>query len=261
MSEPLIFHHISLLPLFRHYFSRLEKERLAHRLERVCDPSQNTDDCMAAIELSALDHDDNGDKAPNGHTSSHSSRSKSRQSMESKDQHRSPTPEAPSIAFPVVARPTTRVFSPQPIELISEESSESRSGCHGNVSRKVPTFIVSGMSNEERVEYGALIEELGGKMLDKQHFDTSCTHLVVGQPVRNEKYLSSVAAGNWVLHKSYFEACRKEGRLVKEENHEWGSDYTLPVMQSMTSQAYKLAAAAHKWRKRLSAMRKVWAMG
>lgn len=33
---------------------------------------------------------------------------------------------------------------------------------------------------QERLEYGALVEKLGGQVLDRQHFDTECTHLVVG---------------------------------------------------------------------------------
>lgn len=32
---------------------------------------------------------------------------------------------------------------------------------------------------------------------------------------RNEKFLASLAAGKWVLHKSYFEACRQEQRFVE----------------------------------------------
>ena len=34
---------------------------------------------------------------------------------------------------------------------------------------------------QERVDYGALIEQLGGRLLDTQNFDQSCTHLIVGE--------------------------------------------------------------------------------
>ena len=37
---------------------------------------------------------------------------------------------------------------------------------------------------------------------------------LLGNPTRNEKYLACVAAGKWILHKSYFEACRKENSFV-----------------------------------------------
>lgn len=51
-------------------------------------------------------------------------------------------------------------------------------------------------------------------MIEKQCFDPNCTHIVVGHPLRNEKYLASVAAGKWVLHRSYLEACRTAGCFV-----------------------------------------------
>lgn len=54
----------------------------------------------------------------------------------------------------------------------------------------------------------------GGSVIEKQAFDPSCTHIVVGHPLRNEKYLASLAAGKWVLHRSYLEACRAAGRFV-----------------------------------------------
>ena len=34
---------------------------------------------------------------------------------------------------------------------------------------------------KERDDYGVLVESLGGKMLDGQNFDPSCTHLVIGK--------------------------------------------------------------------------------
>lgn len=39
--------------------------------------------------------------------------------------------------------------------------------------------------------------------------------LFLGKPTRNEKFLASVASGKWVLHKSYFEACRQERQFVQ----------------------------------------------
>lgn len=55
---------------------------------------------------------------------------------------------------------------------------------------------------------------LGGLVIEKQCFDPKCTHIVVGHPLRNEKYLASVAAGKWVLHRSYLEASRTAGHFV-----------------------------------------------
>lgn len=56
---------------------------------------------------------------------------------------------------------------------------------------------------------------LGGVVLDKQSFDPSCTHIVVGTPLRNEKYLAAMAAGKWILHRSYLEACRSLGHFIQ----------------------------------------------
>lgn len=55
----------------------------------------------------------------------------------------------------------------------------------------------------------------GGTVLEKQYFDPSCTHIIVGHPLRNEKFLASMAAGKWVLHRSYLEACRGAGCFVQ----------------------------------------------
>lgn len=52
-------------------------------------------------------------------------------------------------------------------------------------------------------------------MIEKQCSDPNCTHMVVGYPLRNEKYLASMAAGKWVLHRSYLEACRTAGCFVQ----------------------------------------------
>ena len=63
--------------------------------------------------------------------------------------------------------------------------------------------------------YGDLVVRLGGQVLDGSFFNPACTHLVVGKPSRNEKYLSAVAAGKWVLHVSYLESSREAGSFVK----------------------------------------------
>lgn len=55
----------------------------------------------------------------------------------------------------------------------------------------------------------------GGSVIEKQCSDPSCTHMVVGYPLRNENYLASMAAGKWVLHRSYLDACKTAGRFVQ----------------------------------------------
>ncbi|XP_019488259.1 PREDICTED: DNA topoisomerase 2-binding protein 1 [Hipposideros armiger] len=158
-----------------------------------------------------------------------------------KDSHLIPTPQAPSIAFPLAKPPV----APQPREEIItiEETHEDL--------KKQYVFQLSSLNPQERIDYCHLIEKLGGVVIEKQCFDPSCTHIVVGHPLRNEKYLASVAAGKWVLHRSYLEACRTAGCFVPEEDYEWGSSSILDVLTGISVQQRRLALAAMRWRKKI----------
>ncbi|XP_075403025.1 DNA topoisomerase 2-binding protein 1 [Tenrec ecaudatus] len=156
-----------------------------------------------------------------------------------KDNHLIPTPQAPSIAFPLANPPV----APRPREKVVtiEETHEDL--------KKQYIFQLSSLNPQERIDYCHLIEKLGGLVLEKQCFDPNCTHIVVGHPLRNEKYLASVAAGKWVLHRSYLEACRAAGRFVPEEDYEWGSSSILDALPAINGQQRKLALAAMRWRR------------
>ncbi|XP_005406872.1 PREDICTED: DNA topoisomerase 2-binding protein 1 isoform X2 [Chinchilla lanigera] len=158
-----------------------------------------------------------------------------------KDDHLIPTPQAPSIAFPL-ANPPVAPHPKEKIETIEETREELK---------KQYIFQLSSLNPQERIDYCHLIEKLGGVVMEKQCFDPSCTHIVVGHPLRNEKYLASVAAGKWVLHRSYLEACRTAGHFVQEEDYEWGSSSILEVLTGISVQQQKLALAAMRWRKKL----------
>ncbi|KAK7092342.1 hypothetical protein V1264_008097 [Littorina saxatilis] len=218
---------------------RREQERLAHKLDMVCGPSQNTqntEDFMANMDMPDLNHTADGSKVDCVPARQHPVRS--------------PTPEPPPLAFPT-AKNVCKVLSPQPVELLSEESSESHSD------RDVkPIILTSGMGPQERIEYAEVVERLGGTVLEKQQFDPACTHVVVIKPSRNEKFLAAVATGRWVLHKSYLIACRQEGKFVREESHEWGNPAMSHLMQSLDGQTYNLVQAAFKWRQKVHSMRK-----
>ena len=88
-------------------------------------------------------------------------------------------------------------------------------------------------------------------MIEKQCFDPSCTHIVVGHPLSNKKYLASVAEWKWVLHRSYLEACRTAGPFMSEEDNEWGSSSILGVLNGINVQQRKLALAAMRWREKI----------
>ncbi|NXY47385.1 TOPB1 protein, partial [Ceuthmochares aereus] len=156
--------------------------------------------------------------------------------------HLIPTPQAPSIAFPLANPPV----APQPKEkaVTEDEKADEEPEKH----RK---FQLSSLNPQERIDYCHLIEELGGIVLEKQCFDPSCTHIVVGHPLRNEKFLASMAAGKWVLHRSYLEACRGAGCFVQAYDYEWGSNSILNVLPGINVNQKKLALAAMRWRKKI----------
>ncbi|XP_006840095.1 PREDICTED: DNA topoisomerase 2-binding protein 1 [Chrysochloris asiatica] len=158
-----------------------------------------------------------------------------------KDSHLIPTPQAPSIAFPLANPPV----APHPREKIitTEDTHEDL--------KKQYIFQLSSLNPQERIDYCHLIEKLGGLVMEKQCFDPNCTHIVVGHPLRNEKYLASVAAGKWVLHRSYLEACRTAGRFMPEEDYEWGSSSILDALTGINVQQRSLALAAMRWRKKI----------
>uniref|UniRef100_A0A3Q3IZ31 BRCT domain-containing protein n=1 Tax=Monopterus albus TaxID=43700 RepID=A0A3Q3IZ31_MONAL len=139
-----------------------------------------------------------------------------------------PTPKAPSIAFPLTNPPEEKKEEKQP-----------------------PIFQLSSLSPQERIDYSHLIEQLGAVVLDKQSFDPSSSHIIVGTPLRNEKYLAAMAAGKWILHRSYLEACRSVGHFIQEDEYEWGSTSILRSLSNITVQQKRLALAAMHWRKAL----------
>nr|XP_060637782.1 DNA topoisomerase 2-binding protein 1 [Anolis sagrei ordinatus]XP_060637783.1 DNA topoisomerase 2-binding protein 1 [Anolis sagrei ordinatus] len=150
------------------------------------------------------------------------------------------TPLAPAIAFPLANPPV----APQPKEnAIQTDANASEEAA------KQRKFQLSSLNPQERIDYYHLIEKLGGVVLEKQCFDPSCTHTIVGHPLRNEKFLASMAAGKWVLHRSYLEACRAARCFVEEEDYEWGSNSILSVLSGINVIQKKLAIAAMRWRK------------
>lgn len=48
----------------------------------------------------------------------------------------------------------------------------------------MPKFQLSVMTPQEKIDYSALIEQLGGQVFDTVYFNPECTHVVVGKPNR-----------------------------------------------------------------------------
>lgn len=142
----------------------------------------------------------------------------------------------PGSATSAILPITKDSLKPEIINLLYDENEEEEKKKREN--SKKYKFLLSGMTAQDKIEYGAIIEKLGGVLFDVQYFNTQCSHVVISAPSRNEKYLATVACGKWALHKSYLEASREQNQFVNEEEHEWGS-------QSGTSD---FAAAAKRWR-------------
>ncbi|CAK8679700.1 unnamed protein product [Clavelina lepadiformis] len=112
--------------------------------------------------------------------------------------------------------------------------------------RGKPSFLVSSVTPEQKLEYAEIIQSLGGVYLDSDCFNASCTHLIVRKPARNEKFLASLSSGRWVVHTSYIEACRDAGEFLREDPYEYGNPASSWQPGSETEAL--LMASAHRWR-------------
>jgi hypothetical protein len=153
------------------------------------------------------------------------------------------------------------VFVPatQPLETVDSQSAPIVWDLHetqkptGSQLNNTQTYRVmfSGMALDDRDSCTAVIEELGGTVLESNQYDPTCTHLVVAKVGSNEKLLTSIAAGKWILHPEWLSESEKEKRFLEEAKFEWGNpeatvDY--PESESITEDEANIAAAAHYWR-------------
>ncbi|XP_041460355.1 DNA topoisomerase 2-binding protein 1-like isoform X1 [Lytechinus variegatus] len=223
--------------------SRKEKAKIMAQIKRADNgldepEEQDGEDAQQMEEQMVEDHaETKTDVARHGASSSH----------KHEDSPPSPTPKAPPIRLP----PARPAVAPQPMDDTQDDPQQE-------VLTKQPAlppkFLFTGMGAHEKIDYSALIEELGGEVKDAQYFDASCSHIIVGNPTRNEKYLAALATGKWVLHKSYFEACRAEKAFVEEEPHEWGNRTDL---SKLSETGKKMARAATRWRCRIQEQEKM----
>ncbi|BHF61715.1 DNA topoisomerase 2-binding protein 1 [Sparganum proliferum] len=126
---------------------------------------------------------------------------------------------------------------------------------------KARLFSLSGLTQEERERYANVIHELGGELDNGLAVSEATTHLILHAPTRSEKFLMSLAAGKWVLHKSYLDACSAASTWLSETAYEWGGPGTEPLLVQLSpaptasgsgalsaSQLRDLAKAARYWR-------------
>lgn len=88
--------------------------------------------------------------------------------------------------------------------------------CHaeGSKEKRVPHFMVSGVSMEEREELVKQLQSLGATVSELNNYDATSTHLISNRPSRNEKMLSSMAGGKWILHPDYIKKSLEIGKLA-----------------------------------------------
>ncbi|XP_066278683.1 DNA topoisomerase 2-binding protein 1-like [Branchiostoma lanceolatum] len=230
---------------------RLERERIAEQLRYRASPTQDMDELSQDGQefLTRMSGETANQEQGPGQLRLPSANNRAASTSPNQGADRSfgeeeptPTPEGPSIAFPI-ARPAV----PHPPTVTKAQGEEGE-----EVQKQVYIFQMSGMTPQEKMDYSGLIEELGGEVIDKQTFDPRCSHIVVGNPNRNEKYLSALAMGRWILHRSYMEACREAKAFVEEEPHEWG---TATDVSGMPDNVARLALAARRWRQNLADVR------
>ncbi|KAJ8920479.1 hypothetical protein NQ315_005347 [Exocentrus adspersus] len=88
---------------------------------------------------------------------------------------------------------------------------------------KMKIFILSGIADSVRSAMVRQLESLGASVSDLSNYDPSSTHLLCPKPARNEKTLSCMAAGKWILHTSYLDKSLEAGHFLNEEEYEFGN--------------------------------------
>ncbi|XP_023318938.1 DNA topoisomerase 2-binding protein 1-A isoform X3 [Trichogramma pretiosum] len=111
-------------------------------------------------------------------------------------------------------------------------------------------FMFSGIKEKSPAE--KLILSLGGEVSTESSYDPTATHLLCFKPARNEKVLSSIAAGKWVLHYFYIEACANVNGFVDEEEFEMGNPKSQGNIPEPSNESEKMImSAAYRWRLKL----------
>lgn len=111
-------------------------------------------------------------------------------------------------------------------------------------------FMLSSMTPEQKQSYEIIIKNLGGLVSTAQQFDPSATHLVCITPSRNEKILSGIASGIYIIHSAYLNDSEKKGHFLDEQPYEFGNPSFLPEIQIELKGSTSIEAY-YWWRKRI----------
>ncbi|KAL3278933.1 hypothetical protein HHI36_016451 [Cryptolaemus montrouzieri] len=115
-------------------------------------------------------------------------------------------------------------------------------------------FMISGISSmETRAEIVTHLESLGATVSETSSYDPDSTHLLCPKPSRNEKTLSCMAAGKWILHTNYVDACLKAGKFLDEEEYEFGNPNSIGKISIELDRDIEIRMQAiHYWRNEIA---------
>ena len=153
----------------------------------------------------------------------------------------------------VPARSLHHVYVP-PTQQLDDQQSQVASVTWDLHETQKPTLqtqlcvMFSSMEHAERERCARIIEQLGGIVSTTPCYDPQATHIVVAKPVRNEKLVSSIAAGKWVLCPDWLDASAKNGQFVDEQDYEWGNPAIPSLCLETGTQEASVAAAAYRCR-------------
>ncbi|CAH0559697.1 unnamed protein product [Brassicogethes aeneus] len=118
---------------------------------------------------------------------------------------------------------------------------------------RVKIFMISGIDNDQRQSYAEKLESLGAIVSELASYDPNCTHLICPKPARNEKTLSCMAAGKWILHESYVQKSIEAGKFLNEELFEFGNPKSSGNFSvNLDREGEARANSMHYWRKEIS---------
>lgn len=114
-------------------------------------------------------------------------------------------------------------------------------------------FILSGFPENEKEEISEkIICFKNCEIINGNGFDDSCTHMICKTLIRNEKILSAIASGKWILKPEYVTESYEENVWLPEESFEWANSFDL-TQTSSNSQAEQLARWSRHWRIQIKA--------
>ncbi|KRT81163.1 hypothetical protein AMK59_5272, partial [Oryctes borbonicus] len=123
--------------------------------------------------------------------------------------------------------------------------------CHADTAedKRSPLFMLSGVGMEEREELILQLRSVGASVSELSNYDSAATHLISNRASRNEKMLSSMAGGKWILHPDYIKRSLEIGKLADEEEFEYGNPkFSKNIKIQMDRETELRGNAIHWWR-------------